>query len=191
MLILGVNILDIDIGKKIKKLRKEQDMSIADLAEKSGISCGLISQIERNMGNPSISSLWSIAQSLGVPISYFFQENNAVQANPVVKKSNRKKILISNSNAIYELLSSDLNRKIEFLYITIKPEDCSTENLTAHEGEECGIVIEGKLMVETAEGNHILEEGDSIYFESTIPHRYVNIGDKVCISIWAITPASF
>ncbi len=46
-------------------------------------------------------------------------------------------------------------------------------------------------MVETAEGNHILEEGDSIYFESTIPHRYVNIGDNVCISIWAITPASF
>lgn len=92
---------------------------------------------------------------------------------------------------MYELLSPDLNRKIEFLYITIKPGDYSSKDLVTHEGEECGIVIKGRLMVKMKDKEYILEEGDSIYFDSTIPHKYINIGDEECISIWAMTPPSF
>lgn len=183
--------MEINVGEKIKELRKEKGMSIADLANKSELSPSLISQIERNMVTPSIASLWKIAQSLQVSVGYFFDEETKDITNPVVKKGKRKKIIASNNNAIYELLSPDLNRKIEFLYITIKPGDYSTKDFVTHEGEECGIVIKGKLMVKMKDREYILEEGDSIYFDSTIPHRYINIGDEVCESIWAMTPPSF
>jgi len=183
--------MEINIGEKIKELRKEKGLSIAELANRSELSQGLISQIERNMVTPSIVSLWKIAQSLQVSVGYFFDEEPKDITNPVVKKNQRKRITASNNNAIYELLSPDLNRKIEFLYITIKPGDYSTKDFVVHEGEECGIVIKGKLMVKMKDREYILEEGDSIYFDSTIPHKYINIGDEVCESIWAMTPPSF
>jgi len=183
--------MEINIGEKIKELRKKKGLSIAELANRSELSQGLISQIERNMVTPSIVSLWKIAQSLQVSVGYFFDEEPKDITNPVVKKNQRKRITASNNNAIYELLSPDLNRKIEFLYITIKPGDYSTKDFVVHEGEECGIVIKGKLMVKMKDREYILEEGDSIYFDSTIPHKYINIGDEVCESIWAMTPPSF
>ncbi len=184
-------ILNIDIGTKIKELRKKRKMNISDLANDAELSPGLISQIERNMVTPSIVSIWKIAQSLGVSVGYFFEEEAKKNANPVVKRNNRKRIIASNNNAIYELLSADLNRRIEFLYITIKVGDYSSENFVTHEGEECGLVIKGKLMVKMENEEYILEEGDSIYFDSTIPHRYINVGNEICESVWAMTPPSF
>ncbi|RKD31948.1 cupin domain-containing protein [Thermohalobacter berrensis] len=183
--------MEINIGSKIRSLRKSMNMSISDLSKKSGISTGLISQIERNMVVPSIESLWKISKGLNVSIGYFFNEKNKVPINPIVRKDQRKKIITANSNAIYELLVPDLNRKIEFLYITIEPGDSTTKELIQHEGEECGIVIKGKLLIKTELKDYILEEGDSIYLDSSTPHRYINIGDKPCISIWAMTPPSF
>lgn len=183
--------MDIDIGSKIKKIRLKKNMSIAELAEKSDLSPGLISQIERNTVNPSIASLWKLTNGLDISIGSLFEEEKTYEPNPVVRKNNRKKMFISNSNAVYELLSPDLNRKIEFLYITIQPNSNNNKDLVSHEGEECGIVLKGKLMVKTDKEDYILEEGDSIYFNSTIPHRYINIGDEECISIWAMTPPSF
>jgi len=183
--------IDIDIGTKIKELRKLKKMNISDLADNAELSPGLISQIERNIVTPSIVSLWKIAQSLGVSVGYFFEEEAKINTSPVVKKNSRKRIIASNNNAIYELLSADLNRKIEFLYITIKVGDYSSKDFVTHEGEECGLVIKGKLMVKMENEEYILEEGDSIYFDSTIPHRYINVGDEVCESIWAMTPPSF
>lgn len=183
--------MNIDIGKKIRDLRKEKKMNISILAEKAGVSPGLISQVERNMVTPSIVSLWKIAQSLDVSVGYFFDEEIKPITNPVVIKKNRKRLSVSNNNAIYELLSADLNRKIEFLYITIKVGDSTTKDFVTHEGEECGIVIRGRLLIKMQDREYLLEEGDSIYFDSTIPHRYINVGEEICESIWAMTPPSF
>lgn len=183
--------IDINIGAKIKELRKKRKMNISDLASDAELSPGLISQIERNMVTPSIVSIWKIAQSLGVSVGYFFEEEAKNNTSPVVKRNSRKRITASNNNAIYELLSADLNRKIEFLYITIKVGDYSSKNFVTHEGEECGLVLKGKMMVKMENEEYILEEGDSIYFDSTIPHRYINVGEEVCESVWAMTPPSF
>lgn len=183
--------MNIDIGQKIRDLRKEKHMNISSLAEEAGVSPGLISQVERNMVTPSIVSLWKIAQSLDVSVGYFFDEEVKPIANPVVTKKTRKRLSVSNNNAIYELLSADLNRKIEFLYITLKAGDSTTKDFVTHEGEECGIVIRGRLLIKMEDREYLLEEGDSIYFDSTIPHRYVNVGEEICESIWAMTPPSF
>lgn len=166
-------------------------MSIVELSNKSGLSTGMISQIERELACPSVDSLWRIAQSLNVSIGYFFNEQSSITKNPVVRKNERKSIQISPSNHLYELLCPDLNKKIEFMHITLEPGISNVDKLITHEGEECGIVITGTLLVKYNEEEYILNEGDSIYLDSTLPHRYINIGATTCISIWAMTPPSF
>lgn len=177
------------IGEKIRKLRKENKMSIEQLAEISGLSTGQISQMERDLSTPSVGSLWEVAKALNVHINYFFDEyeNN----DPVIRKNQRKKIILPNSNITYELLNSNIKQKIEFLIVKIEPGMCSSDELICHEGEECGYMVQGSMKVKYGSKEYILDEGDSIYFDSTIPHRYVNIGDVTAISVWAMTPPSF
>lgn len=180
-----------DIGGKIRELRKNSKLSILELSKLTGLSNGLISQIERNKVSTSVESLWKIANALNVSIGYFFDEEQVVQVDPVVRRNQRKIIKLANSTAIYELLSPDLNRDIEFLRITLEPNESASQGLISHEGEECGFVLEGEILIKYGDKEYILKEGDSIYLNSRIPHRFINIGEDPSISIWAMTPPSF
>lgn len=178
-----------ELGKKIRMLRQNQKISIERLSEKVGLSKGSISQIERDITGPTVASLWKIAKALNVKMNYFFDEFE--EYNPIVRKNERKKLNITNSNRSYELLCPNLKKAIEMLCIEIKPGKCSTEDLISHEGEECGVVIKGTLRILWGENQYDLNEGDSIYLGSTTPHRYVNNGNEISLSIWAMVPPSF
>ncbi len=182
--------MEINIGNKLRELRKEKKISIAVLSKESGVSTGLISQIERGIVVPSVVNLWKISQALDINVGYFFEEGSE-ENKIVVRKEERKKIVINRSKGIYELLTPDLKGKIEFLQITLKKGEYSSNELITHEGEECGIVIKGTMTVKINNKDYVLNEGDSIYFNSTIPHKYLNEGEEECISIWAMTPPSF
>ncbi len=132
--------MDVDISKKVKELRKSKELSIATLSKLSGVSTGLISQIERGLVVPSVVNLWKLAKALDTSVGFFFDEG-LKEDDLVVRKDNRKRIVINKSKGIYELLSPDLNRKIEHLLITIKPGDETNPELITHVGEECGYVI--------------------------------------------------
>ena len=183
--------MDIDIGKKVKELRTEAGMSIKDLSAKAEVSTGLISQIERNLVVPSVTVLYRIAMSLGASVGYFFGEGPAVHNDPVVRQSERKRLSIDGTNGSYELLSSDASKKLEFIYITLKGRESSRMDMISHEGEECGYVIKGHLLVKLGQEEYYLGEGDSMTFDSSVPHRYLTIDDVECISVWAMTPPSF
>lgn len=178
-----------EFGAKIRKLRQEQSISIEQLAEMTKLSTGLISQVERNITGPSVTTLWKIAKALNVSINYFFDEYEEMDC--VVRKDKRKKIILPNSKITYELLSPNLKGKIEHLLVEIEPGEYNTKELICHEGEECGYIIKGTLKVKLGDKEYILEEGDSIYFDSSIPHRYINVGNEKVISLWAMTPPSF
>jgi len=178
-----------ELGEKIRELRHKQKISIEKLSGITGLSKGLISQIERDMTGPSVASLWKISKALNVTMNYFFDEFE--DCNQVVRKDERKKIMIKKTNRIYELLCPNLKKSIEMLWIEIEPCNCSTEDLISHEGEECGVVIKGSLRVLSGENIYDLNEGDSLYLDSTIPHRYINMGKKMSISVWAMVPPSF
>jgi len=179
------------VGLKIKKLRKEKNMTIADFAKKTEISSSMISQIENEKVTPTITVMWKIAQALEVNIGYFFNEGDEEDINPVVKKNSRKNILINNSNRTYELLVPNLDRKIEFIMLTIKRDDIHHNDFITHKGEECGLVLKGKLKVIIKNKKYVLEEGDSISFNSALPHVYENASNEECVSIWAMTPPTF
>jgi transcriptional regulator with XRE-family HTH domain len=182
----------VELGKKVRELRLKQNKSIEQVARMTGLSKGLISQIERDITGPTVESLWKIAKALNVTMHYFFDEFE--EYNPIVRRNERKKIQLhsdSKNNRSYELLCPNLKKAIEMLWIEINPGECNTDDLIAHEGEECGVVIKGTLKVIWGTKEYDLNEGDSIYLDSTTPHKYINTGDEVSISVWAMVPPSF
>lgn len=178
-----------ELGDKIRSLRQKQKTSIEQLSVKTGLSKGLISQIERDITGPSVASLWKISKALNVTMNYFFDEY--ADFNQVVHKDERKKILMRKGGRVYELLSPDLKKQIEMLWIEIQPHEQKEDELISHDGEECGVVLKGTLRVISGEKIYDLVEGDSIYLDSTIPHKYLNMGDEASISVWSMVPPSF
>ncbi len=77
------------------------------------------------------------------------------------------------------------------LMIEINPNEKIEAELISHEGEECGVVIKGTLRVISGDKIYDLNEGDSIYLDSTIPHKYINMGEELSVSVWAMVPPSF
>jgi len=108
----------------------------------------------------------------------------------VVRKGGRKKLILPRSEAEYELLSPDPQKRIEFITVHF-PAGTKITEFFNHKGEECGIILKGKLMGFIGTEVVILDEGDSIYFDSSIPHRWESVGKGEMKAIWAITPPSF
>ena len=181
--------MEILIGKKLKQLRTEKKLSIAELSRLSEVSTGLISQIERDLVVPSVTSLWRLAQALDTNINYFFYEEK--EENQIIMRKGEHKTLVTHNNSSYYkmLHPSRPNREMDFTEVTLKA-GCSYDAnpLVQHEGEECGYVIRGELTIHLGNKQYVLKEGDSIYFDCTIPHKYVNNGSEDCVSIWAMTP---
>jgi len=183
-----------DFSKRFAPLRIAADLSIEELAAKAGVSAGLVSQLERGLGNPSFNTLAKLAYALGVPVGTFFQGGVADQA--VVRRNARKKLVHSafaNRSAapVYELLTPDLQRKLEVIWVELPPGESNEEAPFMHDTEECGVLLSGTLEVHLGDDVHTLNAGDSISFRGLVPHWYRNPGDEPAVSIWIVTPPSF
>ena len=165
-------------------------MSGQELARRAGVSRSLISQIEADSANPSIETLRSIAIALGIPIALLFEDNTPPNGI-IVHKHKRKMLKVPESNLVYELLTPDLNRKIEFLWVEIDPGKQSEPVAFAHEGEENVVILEGTLSLWLSGTEYTLNEGDSISFDSSQPHSIANLGSEKVVFVTAITPPSF
>lgn len=164
--------------------------SINELADACDVSPSLISQVERGKVTPTLTVFWRICQALDIPMHYFF--GHEPSESMVVRKHQRKIIQFPNSHVKYHLLSPNLQGQIEFLLVEIEPGTAhDPKGMVTHTGEECGLILEGELIVRPGIQKIHLNEGDSICFPSSTPHRFVNPGGTVCRSIWAMTPPSF
>jgi transcriptional regulator with XRE-family HTH domain len=178
------------IGSKIRKLREESGLTATELAAKASLSPSMLSQVERDIVTPSISSLRSIATALKVPAFYFLIEESEPD-EIVVRRQDRRTLQLPDYNAIYQLLSPSLDKRIEMISFELPSGEATCETPMAHEGEECLVVVSGRLKVVLADREIILETGDSIYFERSLPHQLINIGDGTASAICAISPPSF
>lgn len=178
-----------DLGKVIRTLRLKKKMTLKEIAEKTGLTISSLSQIERNVLTPSLNSLIKVSEALKVPVMWLFLEK-PVPSNPVIKKNQRKKIMLPNSHGVFELISPP-HGVMEVLLVRIEPRQGDKDELVTHEGEECVYVIQGKLEIRLGEKTYFVEEGDSIYFQSSIPHRFSNPMDSSLVVVVAASPPSF
>lgn len=163
-------------------------MTIEALASSIGCTASYISQLERDLLNPSLDRLYAIAESLSVPVSYFF--NTSVLENPVVRANERKQICSPSESVVYEILTPSQTGLIEVFDNTLEPGASAGDKFFVHVGEEFGLVMEGTMEIELGGDVHRLEKGDSICFNSETPHRFRNAGSKRLRVLWAITPPS-
>ena len=173
------------LGKRLRVLRKEQGLTLAQLGQQVSLSASYLSQIERGVTMPSLSRLTTIARALHVEMGYFFEDD---VSSPCVVKLNQGKRLRSTADTSVELLSADLSDKDIQPYRVVCQSDTSRDQLPTHPGEEFGFVLKGQLTVTVGEETFVLEAGDSIHYQALQPHSWRNEGDEVCVAIWAVSP---
>lgn len=180
------------IGREIRGLRKARGLTLTELAEKSGLSIGYLSLLERDRATPSINALHAISRALGVTISWFFDANAApVEERGFVVRRARRRRLEFSAGIVDELLSPSLEGSLELLASRFPPGASSGDAPYTHNGEEAGVVVRGTLEL-WVDGKHfVLKAGDSFGFPSSLPHRYCNPGSEETEVVWAITPPSY
>ena len=168
-------------------------MTLDDLSRRSGVSIGLISQIERGRGNPSFNTLVQLAHALDASIGRLF--HTVDDQSPVVRRADRRKLdphsAAAQDGAIHELLTPSLDRALEVVWVEAPPGYNTADSPFTHAGEEVGVILSGTHEVYLDGVRHVLEAGDSISYQSTIPHWYVNSGTELVRAIWIITPPTF
>ncbi len=180
-----------DIAQKVKELREEKGLSIRALAEEVGCSPSYISQLENNKLDPSISMLKKIARALGVNIVDFFMESSIDGEEVVTTKQDRVDIQLKRWDAkIQSLVRSTRNKRMQPFFTVIKPGGGS-HGMYFHEGEEFGFVLKGTLTLVFEDRRYKVGEGESFYFQSHMPHDWINEGEEDVEVIWVISPPSF
>jgi transcriptional regulator with XRE-family HTH domain len=177
------------IGKRIRARRNELDISLRDLARKIDLTASFLSQIERDQVDPSIKSLRKIADALDVPLFYFLTENG--NTNPVVREDCRKRLQLPGSTVICELLTPDINRKMEMFMVSVDPSQKNIALPLVQPTEECILVLEGCLSIKLGDAEHELNAGDSIYFDGPNLRAISAKGDARAVFVSAMTPAVF
>jgi len=182
---------DTKIGERIRGLRKAQKMSIADLAEQSGIPEETLYSIEGHLVSPPLGNLVSLARVFEISLGDFFGESGD-SPYCIVRSDDRKTVSRFNSadgksgGYSYESLGQQKkNRHMEPFLVTLTPTESSQVTSNQHIGEEIIFVLEGKVEVRLLDQVEILNPGDSIYYESTMPH-YISCHGQEPATILAV-----
>lgn len=166
------------VGEKIKALRESQSITLEELAERSGLALEQVNRIENNVDLPSLAPLIKIARVLGVRLGTFLDDQD--EKGPVVCRKNEAQNSISFSNnaiqsrrhMMYHPLSgTKADRHMEPFIIDIAATDSSDFVLSSHEGEEFIMVMEGMMEICHGRNTYLLEAGDTIYYDSIVPHH--------------------
>ena len=168
------------VGLKIKGLRESKNLSIEEIAERSGLSVEQIVSIENDQNLPSLGPLIKIARALGVRLGTFMDDNDAL--GPVVcraaERERESSISFSNGAAdarkhmeYHPLAQQKAGRHMEPFVIDINPEDSPEFQLSAHEGEEFIYVMQGEVEIVYGKETYTLFEGDSIFYDSIVKHH--------------------
>ncbi len=186
------DVFELELGKKLQNYRNMRKMTMKELGDKTGITPSMLSQIERDLVNPSINTLKVIAKALDVPLFMFFKEDEDETQNLVVRSNSRKTIgNVNNGDIRYDLLTPTTKGEIEFCMMYIPPKNFSSEHIESHKGEEVAYLIKGKVEIIVGTTSYLLEKGDSIRIPSLTEHRWINNSDEEVEVIFAITPPSF
>lgn len=178
------------VGREIKRLRKLREWTLEHLASASGVSAGLLSQVERGQGNPSFNTLVQVAHALGIPVARLVAGEQ--MSSPVVRREERRRLSVGDEDLIVaEMLTPRLDSALEAIRIVAAPGYSTQDTPFVHDGEEFGIVLEGTHAVNVGGTHYVLRAGDSISYSSTIPHWYENPGEVTSVSLWVVTPPSF
>ena len=181
-------VLTRSLGADLRALRKARGLTLIDLADRVGRSVGWLSQVERDLSEPSITDLRHIARALDVSVSMLFAHENAPasEAGYIVRAGARRAIGSSEAGLVEELLSPDLTDDFEMVHSTFQPHSQIGEVVT-RPTQEVGYVISGTLDLEIGGRAFTCYAGDSFRIRGE-PFRWINPYDTPAVAIWVIAP---
>lgn len=175
------------IGNKIKQLRIKNGLTQEELANRSELSKGFISQVERDLTSPSIATLVDILECLGTNLKDFF---NDTQQEKIVFHKEDVFIKEDNNIKISWIVPNAQKNKMEPIVVTLAKQS-HTDIDDPHEGEEFGYVLKGNIYIYLGSKRFKAKKGESFYYKPTLQHYIENIGNTNAEFLWVSTPPSF
>jgi len=199
-----------NLGERIREERRRRKLTLEQLSHKTNLSKSFLSQVERGLAQPSISSLKKISREFGISVVNLFtsevnphnrlgslpitskNEASYVEDFRVVRANRRKSLTLPGSKVSYDLLTPDLHRQLEVMYMRIVPgEHSGEEPMVDLPGEKFGLVLKGTLEFRFKDEVQQISAGDSIYFPAHFPHSWRGVGEGPIEVIWVLTPPWF
>lgn len=183
------------IGNQIRKMRKERGLTLEELGKEAGVTASYLSQIERDLVEPSISTLRKVAAAINVPVYKFLMEADG-EDKFLIRKNERKKSRSIQGKVVAEFftpVAKDENH-LTMVGLTAKLPPFSESGIldeSIHNAEEVILVIKGVLEITVEEDVYVLNEGDSIYIKANLKHVIKNIGESELETVSCISPAIY
>ncbi len=202
------------VGEQVATHRKDRHLKVSELARMVGVSPSLISQVERGQSQPSVATLFALAEALDVPVDAFFVKDGEPVAPPESKpapeqvpaagppaahdgdgdgagqrylvRGDARAAISIEGGVLWERLTPETLPHVDFLELIYQPGAESNPELYRHPGSEMVLVLSGRFEIYVGFERYELKAGDSIHFPSTFPHRYVNPTDEVSRAVTVI-----
>jgi len=188
---LGLEDLEIRIGKKLRDHRSAKNLSLSEVAKLAEVSVGHLSQIERGLAAPSVRTFCVLSKILGIGPGGLLDDSTG-HDHPfdpfITRAATRQTIMFNRAGVVKRLASPRAPGSLQMLLVEIEPDAGSGEAGYSHAGEECGIVIEGLLDLWIDGERRTLGTGDSFRFPSTKVHRFHNPGSAMARVVWVTSP---
>ena len=176
-----------DIGSKIKALRLKNNLTLKELAARSELTIGFLSQLEHNVSSPSIQTLENIIEALGSTLKEFF--NDEEETRIVFKKEDFYEHETKDFK-IKWIVPDAQKREMEPIILNINPH-CKSQIITPHNGEEFGFVLKGRAKLIYGKEEILISSGQTFYLEGNKTHYIENKSDDLVSILLVSTPPSF
>ena len=177
---------DTRVGRRVRALRLERNLSLAELAAKAGVSIGALSQIERGLSSMRVKVIWPLAAALDIEPSALITDGNDAGNDLYCVRADKRRQLPVKSEGIAKALLSPPGATLTGLLVTVEA-DGGTAEAYAHIGHEFGYVLSGGVELVVDSTKYVLKSGDSFAFKSTLLHAFRNPGTERCEILWVNT----
>jgi transcriptional regulator with XRE-family HTH domain len=177
----------VNVGLALQELRAKRGLSIRALAEKSGLAVNTLSLIQNNKSSPSVATLQSLASALEVPVTAFFENGSPKSRIAYIKASQRTGAAFAHGT-LEDLGAGLPYRTVEPFLVTMKPNANSGAQPIVHTGHEFVFCLQGRIVYIIEDQTYLLEVGDSLLFESHLPHRWQNVEAVPAKTILVLCP---
>jgi transcriptional regulator with XRE-family HTH domain len=175
------------VGRRLKELRRSRGLTLTQLAERTNLSVGSLSQVERGLVSPTIRTVYAVSTALGVSPAWIIDPDSVKAQDPdgpYIVRSTRRKPFFNRNGVTKHLATPEVEARYTGFIVTLEPNGSSGDEQYTHAGEEIGLVLSGSLILEIEDKTYRVNTGDSFAFPRSLAHRFYNDTSMDTVVFW-------